>query len=607
MAFQTDSYSCSWEETSFCKTLDIFETWHPSLIVVSGVISGSDDDGVDLEVIELLAGVESRTTLRIWDGTDIDCNGLHPMSASFFLNEGDSLVIMLPLLDSIENTWDVLGDYRMPQPYGTSPFLKISEGQVTGLILGNYFQGQQIRELDYNYFAKEFLGSGICDIELPNFVVTFFHDKDLDGTRDFGENFLPIGAITIPNLGQFENFKHTGLSLYVPEEPFTVTYDQTYVSNWSPSLESSFEIDMVPGFTRSVRIGLTPTAEYSKVVYNIENDRFRCGEDISFLLSVTNEGTVPTSGVVWLEIDNRLENYVFEEEPDYIDQTSGMLGWDYEDLEAYESLRIPFTVSAPLITDPEEVGEVYVFKVTETADNSRDSYCYEVELRCAFDPNDKQAFPIREDNLALIEAPLRYTIRFQNTGNDYAKNVVVTDTLDEALDLNTFKLISSSHPRQLTISSSGGYDKKFEFTNIFLPDSISDEPNSHGYITFTISAKENTPIETMIDNTASIYFDFNPAIVTNTVSSIMVDSFPTVSNGIDLEALAVEFHPNPVTDILTFNQEVKELRFYDLSGKLVKSATRVSQLMIADLDEGMYIMKLSDGRKSTTKRVAVLR
>ena len=37
---------------------------------------------------------------------------------------------------------------------------------------------------------------------------------------------------------------------------------------------------------------------------------------------------------------------------DYINEDAGFFGWAYEELGPYERIKIPFTVTAPLIDDP---------------------------------------------------------------------------------------------------------------------------------------------------------------------------------------------------------------------------------------------------------------
>jgi len=68
---------------------------------------------------------------------------------------------------------------------------------------------------------------------------------------------------------------------------------------------------------------------------------------------------------------------------------------------------------------------------------------------------------------------------------------------------------------------------RFRFDDINLPDSTNDEPNSHGFVTFEISPKENLPSGTEIVNSAGIYFDFNEVIYTNEVLNTLVDSIPS--------------------------------------------------------------------------------
>ena len=78
----------------------------------------------------------------------------------------------------------------------------------------------------------------------------------------------------------------------------------------------------------------------------------------------------------------------------------------------------------------------------------------------------------------------------------------------------------ASHPFVYSVDGQGVLT--FTFNNIMLPDSNTDEPGSHGLIQFTIDQDPSNVIGTVIENTAEIYFDFNPAIVTNTVINTIV-------------------------------------------------------------------------------------
>ena len=109
------------------------------------------------------------------------------------------------------------------------------------------------------------------------------------------------------------------------------------------------------------------------------------------------------------------------------------------------------------------------------------------------------------DQLAEGEE-LEFIIRFQNTGTFQADNVRIRDTLSNYFDLGSFRVVSASHPMRFEMTGNGITD--FIFENIFLPDSFSNEPNSHGFVKYAIKALPELQLEDAIANTASIYFDY---------------------------------------------------------------------------------------------------
>lgn len=132
-----------------------------------GQIIAVDTDGISLKVIDVLRGTESRRTIRIWDGTDWDCNGPISMAASNLGEVNDSIVLLLPKITSKENTWDIIGDYRRPSYYYRTPNLKVKNGIVKGLISGYWRplpnEKQAVAESPYKWFREEWLNKGSCD------------------------------------------------------------------------------------------------------------------------------------------------------------------------------------------------------------------------------------------------------------------------------------------------------------------------------------------------------------------------------------------------------------------------------------------------------------
>ncbi len=149
-------------------------------------------------------------------------------------------------------------------------------------------------------------------------------------------------------------------------------------------------------------------------------------------------------------------------------------------------------------------------------------------IRDSYDPNDKRVQPegLGYYHKVLPETELNYTIRFQNTGNDTAYQVVITDDLHWALDLSSLKIGMSSHPFEFEIDTR--FNKRmlvFTFNNIYLVDSITDEANSHGYISFKISPNIKY-VNSRITNKANIYFDYNEPVVTNEVYVTPMEEMP---------------------------------------------------------------------------------
>jgi len=151
--------------------------------------------------------------------------------------------------------------------------------------------------------------------------------------------------------------------------------------------------------------------------------------------------------------------------------------------------------------------------------NSPDDYKRFVDIDCrqimaSFDPNDKLVVPsgIQDEHYVKSTDELEYTIRFQNTGNDTAFNVYLLDTLSEFLDISTFISGVSSHHYEVEIL--GNNVIRWNFDDIYLVDSITNEPLSHGFVKFFIQPIATVAEGTVIENDAAIYFDFNAPIMT---------------------------------------------------------------------------------------------
>lgn len=98
----------------------------------------------------------------------------------------------------------------------------------------------------------------------------------------------------------------------------------------------------------------------------------------------------------------------------------------------------------------------------------------------------------REGNITVNDKELNYRIRFQNTGNGSAVNIVVKDTLSPFVDMMSLEMLSVSHNYKIDILPENIL--RWKFDNIQLPDSNSNEPGNYGYIHYRIRQKANNPL-----------------------------------------------------------------------------------------------------------------
>lgn len=202
----------------------------------------------------------------------------------------------------------------------------------------------------------------------------------------------------------------------------------------------------------------------------------------------------------------------------------------------------------------------------------------------SYDPNDKSANkPMYID--ASAQETIQYLINFQNEGNFDALDVVIRDTISPLLDLSTFTVLGSKHGVATTVDPATRV-VTFSFNDIYLAPASQDEEASKGYVVYSIRENAGLPVNSEINNTAYIYFDFNPAIITNTTVNINA-----VLGIQEQSSEMLTMFPNPATTGVRFNGAiVQSARIYDMTGKCVLETSSVNnnELSTASLDNGLY-------------------
>jgi uncharacterized repeat protein (TIGR01451 family) len=198
---------------------------------------------------------------------------------------------------------------------------------------------------------------------------------------------------------------------------------------------------------------------------------------------------------------------------------------------------------------------------------------------------------------------LTYTIRFENTGTANAINIKIKDILDAKLEPSSIKMLGASANYSLERI---GTQLTWTFAGIDLPPSVEgDAVTGHGYVVFQVKPKPGFALGDIIPNTADIFFDFNPAIVTNTCTTEFVPFLGL--NAFDTDTF--EYYPNPTSGIVTFAMKnaskIDTFEVIDILGKSLISKTvhfNKAEIDFSSLKQGIYLVKLkANGQTKTVK------
>ncbi len=379
-----------------------------------------------------------------------------------------------------------------------------------------------------------------------------FLDEDEDGVFDPGEPLLknmPISISPDPYIaftGSADG--NNSFKFVVKNGAYTI----------APELDDCFEIStpdlsytiIISDFTSPSNpydFGVKPISSYEQVEPMLTSAPTRCGFTVPFTFQFENKGCVKSSGKAGLLVSD-LTNLV--QVLPMPDETVGdTMFWNYTDLLPNDSRQVylEFTIAGPEFIGSFIEMPLVAYHTDGGGGLSLSGFStFLSEINCAYDPNDKLVRPARAEfetytqNFITTDERLDYTIRFQNTGTDTAFNIVIKDVLDKDLDWTTLRPSTASHDYRLDFNDETG-QLTFSFDDILLPDSIVNEPASHGFVNFSIYPKSDLAEFTEINNSAGIYFDFNPPIFTNTTKNVILGFIPAaVIPGFDFAAEDLE-------------------------------------------------------------------
>ncbi|NJM78880.1 MAG: T9SS type A sorting domain-containing protein [Flavobacterium sp.] len=147
----------------------------------------------------------------------------------------------------------------------------------------------------------------------------------------------------------------------------------------------------------------------------------------------------------------------------------------------------------------------------------------------------------------------------------------------------------------------------WKFNGIDLPPSVENTNIGKGYIVFQIKPTAGYALGDIIPNTAYIYFDFNPAIITNTQTTEFVAPLSNPSFAKNLFLV----YPNPMTNEVFVtsknNTSIESLNITDVLGKTIYSEkinSTKTQLDVSGFQKGIYFLRVkSNGSEEVVKMI----
>ena len=468
------------------------------------------------------------------------------------------------------------------------------------------------------------MSSTVGAINCSGLRLNAFLDLNSNGTQDTGEQNFPLGQfhyevnqngnahhITAPN-GNYNIYDMNPANSY----NISYTLNTNYSSNYTVNPSSYSNVHVVLGSGMQVyNFPVIVSNNYADLAtILVPTQQPRPGFTYTNKIIYANLGTqTVASGTITFNKDARV-SITGNTQTGTVTTPTGF-SYNFTNLLPFEVRTMTVTMQVPTIPTV-ALGNLLTNSVSITPltgdvvpANNTASVCQLVVG--SYDPNDKMEAHGEQILHSSFTANdyLTYTIRFENTGTASAINVRVNDILDSKLDENSIKMESASHDY---VMDRIGNNINWRFENIELPGTSMNPSGSKGYIQFKIKPKPGYAVGDIIPNTGSIFFDYNPAIITNTFQTqfVAVLAIEEFENG------SFVFFPNPASDFVTVSlkdsaNSISTISVYDVLGKIIlqKTAHDVVTTETVDLSSvnpGIYFIEVqTENNSKVVKKLLV--
>nr|WP_294934060.1 T9SS type A sorting domain-containing protein [uncultured Flavobacterium sp.] len=456
-------------------------------------------------------------------------------------------------------------------------------------------------------------GTATVTVANEGFLLNAFIDTNTNGIQDSGELSFNFGQFTyqINNTGAATTIASSNGMYYIQESNPANSYDFSFIINsnyssyYAVSPSAYNDISFIAGSGVMVLNFPVTQVPYTDLSVNIfpSGAPPRPGFTYTNLIRYKNNGNQAiTSGTITFSKDNAV-TITNISQAGTIPTATGFT-YDFANLLPNEARSIYVTMQVPTIPTV-TLGNTLTNSVSTTVpvndiNAANNTASLTQVIVGSYDPNDKtESHGDKIVHSSFTSADyLTYTIQFENTGTYQAENVRINDILDIKLDETSLKMVDASHPYTL---SQVGTTLNWNMNGIDLL------PSGKGHVTFRIKPKPGYAIGDIIPNTASIFFDFNPAIVTNTFTTEFVATMGVP----EFTDPSLTVYPNPANDIVTIisndKQVITTVTINDISGKTVQNqivTTSTAVIDLSNLASGIYFVKaISEGGEKVIKLI----
>ncbi len=438
-------------------------------------------------------------------------------------------------------------------------------------------------------------------VAYPVIAGTVYYDNNSNGVRESGE--LPRANIAVGLSNGLTGFTDSDgyYELSADLGTFTLTVDAP--ANYNAVPNSFTHTFSSYAEVATDMVALQPSVLFDSITVSIVPLNVpRPGFNMEYEILYQNVGTTTVSAQLVFNYDELRLNYITSSIAGVVNNLTDLL-LSIPPVSPGQGGRFStyFTVNPAALLSDTVIAKLEVTAGTNLAKDSNISV-----IRGSYDPNDKSATAALTAQQVIDGSYIDYLIRFQNTGTDTAFNIVITDTISSLLNPASLKISATSHPCIITLN---GNIISFLFRNIQLPYIAIDEPASNGYIRFMIKPLPTAVNNLQVDNKASIYFDYNSAVLTNTASTLInftlvplklisfsgkITSASTAmlnwatSNEINTEAFEIEesIDARHYFKVLTVASRGNGYNSYSGNVNLPSSAVIYCRLKMIDIDKG---------------------